>query len=69
MHRPVLPRNQAKSTETQANAAKIVFVDLEHVDRLDALGIVNAESRKLSNEISLASRGESDISGLLAMTT
>src|SRR4029077_14975172 len=28
MHRPLVPRNHAKSTETQGNAAKIVFVDL-----------------------------------------
>src|SRR5882724_1828077 len=28
MHRPLVPRIHAKSTETQENAAKIVFVDL-----------------------------------------
>jgi hypothetical protein len=28
MHRPLVPRIHAKSTETQGNAAKIVFVDL-----------------------------------------
>ncbi len=28
MHRPLVPRIHPKSTETQGNAAKIVFVDL-----------------------------------------
>jgi hypothetical protein len=28
MHRPLVPRIHAKSNETQGNAAKIVFVDL-----------------------------------------
>jgi hypothetical protein len=28
MHRPLVPKNHAKSTETQGNAAKIVFMDL-----------------------------------------
>ena len=29
MHRPLVPRILAKSTETQRNAAKIVFVDFK----------------------------------------
>jgi hypothetical protein len=28
MHRPLVPRIHAKSTKTQGNAGKIVFVDL-----------------------------------------